>query len=179
MTCIVGLKHEGIVWIGGDSAGVAGLSITTRKDPKVFVRDKVIFGFTSSFRMGQLLMQKMRVPKRHADTDTYEYMITDFIDAVRTCFTEGGFKKVENAVEQGGCFLVGHAGRLFKVEGDFQVGEALGDYDAAGCGEDIALGAMHATAALELSPKARIKRALAAAVEHSAGVRPPFVIQSI
>lgn len=179
MTCIVGLKHEGAVWIGGDSAGVAGLSITTRKDPKVFVRDKVIFGFTTSFRMGQLLMQKMRVPKRHADTDPYEYMITDFIDAVRTCFADGGFKKTENGVEQGGHFLAGHAGRLFKVESDFQVGEAFGDYDATGCGEDIALGAMHATAALSIPPKERIERALAAAVEHSAGVRPPFVIHSV
>lgn len=43
MTCIVGLKHENSVWIGGDSAGVAGLSVTIRKDPKVFVRDKVPF----------------------------------------------------------------------------------------------------------------------------------------
>lgn len=179
MTCIVGLRHEGAVWIGGDSAGVAGLSITTRKDPKVFVRDKVGFGFTTSFRMGQLLMQKMRVPKRHADTDPYEYMITDFIDAVRGCFAEGGFKTVENSVERGGQFLVGHAGRLFMIDGDFQVGESLGDYDALGCGGDIALGAMHATSALNLSPKERIERALAAAAEHSAGVRPPFLIHSV
>ena len=30
MTCIVGLVHEGVVYIGGDSAGVAGLSLTVR-----------------------------------------------------------------------------------------------------------------------------------------------------
>ena len=36
MTCIVGLVHEGVVYIGGDSAGVAGLSLTVRADEKVF-----------------------------------------------------------------------------------------------------------------------------------------------
>ena len=35
MTCIVGLVHEGVVYIGGDSAGVGGLSLTVRADEKV------------------------------------------------------------------------------------------------------------------------------------------------
>ena len=99
MTCIVGLKHNGKVWIGGDSAGVAGLSITVRKDPKVFVREKVVIGFTTSFRMGQLLMQKLRVPKRHADTDPFEYMITDFIEADRTRVEQMFLNLLKNARE--------------------------------------------------------------------------------
>ena len=36
MTCIVGLVHEGVVYIGGDSAGVGGMSLTVRADEKVF-----------------------------------------------------------------------------------------------------------------------------------------------
>ena len=35
MTCIVGLVHEGVVYIGGDSAGVGGMSLTVRADEKV------------------------------------------------------------------------------------------------------------------------------------------------
>ena len=38
MTCIVGLLDaNGDIYMGGDSAGVGGLSLTIRKDPKVFI----------------------------------------------------------------------------------------------------------------------------------------------
>ena len=36
MTCIVGLVHEGVTYIGGDSLGSNGYSKTVRKDKKVF-----------------------------------------------------------------------------------------------------------------------------------------------
>ena len=36
MTCIVGIADGAKVWIGGDSAGVAGWSLTVRADEKVF-----------------------------------------------------------------------------------------------------------------------------------------------
>ena len=41
MTCIVGLVHEGVVYIGGDSAGVGGMSLTVRADEKVFQNGNV------------------------------------------------------------------------------------------------------------------------------------------
>ena len=52
MTCIVGLVENGKVYIGGDSAGVAGLDVRMRSDEKVFTKGNMIFGYTSSFRMG-------------------------------------------------------------------------------------------------------------------------------
>ena len=55
MTCIVGLIDGRRVWMGGDSAGVSGLDITVRADAKVFRNGDFLIGFTSSFRMGQLL----------------------------------------------------------------------------------------------------------------------------
>ena len=36
MTAIVGLAQSGAVYIGGDSAGVSGMSLTVRADAKVF-----------------------------------------------------------------------------------------------------------------------------------------------
>ena len=35
MTCIVGLKHKGDIYIGADSAGVGGLNIETRVDSQI------------------------------------------------------------------------------------------------------------------------------------------------
>lgn len=49
MTCIVGYfdKKTKKVTIGGDSAGVSGLHITIRKDPKVFRVGEFIIGCTA------------------------------------------------------------------------------------------------------------------------------------
>ena len=67
MTCIVGLEHKGKVYIGGDSAGVAGYSLSVRADQKVFINGNFIFGFTSSFRMGQILRFGFNPPRRHPE----------------------------------------------------------------------------------------------------------------
>lgn len=177
MTCIVGIAEGGNVWIGGDSAGVAGYSLTRRKDVKVFRNGPFIMGFTSSFRMGQLLAHALNPPKRHADADVYSFMVTDFIDAVRSCLKSGGYAETRNSAERGGTFLVGYEGRLFQVQGDYQVGESLHGYDACGCGEEYALGALHAT--VGRPSEERVRMALAAAEEFSAGVCGPFNVMSL
>lgn len=174
MTCIVAIKDKGRVWIGGDSAGVAGLNVTIRADEKVFENGDFIMGFCGSFRMGQLLRYAFNPPKRHADTDIYKYMVTDFVDAVRSCLKNGGVAEKHNDAEKGGFFLVGYEGRLFEIESDYQVGESIEAYSAIGCGGEYAYGALAASEGQK--PEARIKIALAAAEKFSAGVRAPFHI---
>jgi ATP-dependent protease HslVU (ClpYQ) peptidase subunit len=176
MTCIVGLVDGGRVYIGGDSAGVSGLDLQVRADAKVFKKDWMVFGFTSSFRMGQLLRYSLSIPQRHPDTDVMKWMCSDFIDAVRNCLKSGGFAKKDSEVESGGAFLVGYAGRLFAVHGDYQVAETAAPYASVGCGEAYAVGAMYASTN---EPSERVKLALECAAANSAGVRGPFVIESI
>lgn len=162
---------DGLVTLGGDSAGVAGYSIQSRRDPKVFRRGPYVFGFTSSFRMGQLVHHSLKLPdppKSRLD----RFMCTTFVDAVRECFGDGGFRTKHNEVESGGTFVVGVAGRLFTVHGDFQVGECREPYVAVGCGQDIALGSLFSTPHLE--PRDRTLLALKAAASFSAGVSAPF-----
>ena len=177
MTCIVGLIHKKKVYIGGDSAGTAGLALTIRKDPKVFKVGKFLIGYTSSFRMGQLLRFNLNPPAHYPDMDVLKYMVTSFIDKVRQCLKGGGYAAKKDEVEQGGVFLIGYKGRLFKISGDYQVGEAIDHYEAAGCGEDIAYGSLFSSS--KMKPRERIRIALEAAEHHSAGVRAPFIIQSI
>lgn len=176
MTCIVGLEHGGKVYIGGDSAGVAGLSLSVRADEKVFVKAPFVFGFTSSFRMGNLLRYSFNVAEQDSKKSDHEFMCTWFVDAVRKSFKDGGFAEVQNGVDRGGTFLVGYRGRLYHVQGDFQVGMTAAPYDAVGCGEDLALGAMAASALKE--PRARIEQALGISEQFSAGVRGPFTVVS-
>jgi ATP-dependent protease HslVU (ClpYQ) peptidase subunit len=171
MTCIVGVAKDGKVYLGGDSAGVSGLDITIRKDKKVFTNGEFVMGFTSSFRMGQILQYEFKPPEVTKD-DMMEFMVCDFVPAIRQCFKEHGYSKIESNREVGGTFLVGVRGRLFAIQGDFQVAESVYGYQAVGCGEAYALGSLHATT--EVKPDDRLKVALLAAEEFSGGVRQPF-----
>jgi ATP-dependent protease HslVU (ClpYQ) peptidase subunit len=173
VTAIVGLVDSGRVYIGGDSAGVAGHSLTVRADAKVFRNGAYLFGFTTSFRMGQLIRYSLEAPVPVGDLEGF--MATTFIDAVRTCLKDGGWARKDSDREEGGTFLVGAAGRLFAVYEDYQVAEAADGYAAVGCGSDIALGALYASARTRTPAGKRVALALEAAERFSAGVRGPFI----
>lgn len=177
MTCIVGLVEGNTVWMGGDSAGVGGYSLTVRADQKVFRNGPMLFGFTTSFRMGQLLRYALTIPEHHADVDTDKFMVTDFITAVRECLKVNGWAEKKDEQERGGTFLVGYRSRIFRVCDDYQVGSALDGYDACGCGEDVARGALFASD--QISGRDRVLMALHAAERCSAGVRAPFFVESM
>ncbi|MCV7255310.1 hypothetical protein H7J86_24405 [Mycobacterium hackensackense] len=175
MTCIVGIEYPGGVIIGGDSAGLSGWSKTIRADEKVFTNGPYVMGFTSSFRMGQLLRYRLTVPEPDID-DLDRFMVTTFVDAVRTTLKDGGYAKIENTREEGGTFLVGVGGRLFQVHSDFQVGRAAQGYSACGCGNDIALGSLHTTDRYDIAPADRVRHALDAACALSGGVAGPYTV---
>lgn len=173
MTCIVAIEHNGEIYIGGDSAGVAGYDLTIRADKKVFKNGEMVMGFTSSFRMGQLLQFSLTLPYHKPDMDDYRYMCTAFVDAVRTCLKEGGFARIESGEDKGGTFIVGYRGKIYTIESDFQVGMPIANFASVGCGEDIAHGSLYSTRD-EPDPRKRVLEALAAAETYSAGVRAPF-----
>lgn len=163
--------------MGGDSAGVAGWDLTVRADQKVFRNGAMLFGFTTSFRMGQLLRYSLTIPDHDPRVDVEKWMSTIFVNAVRECLKNNGWAQKKNEREEGGHFLVGYQGRLFTVGSDYQVGIPLDGYDAAGCGEAFARGALFATATLE--GRDRVELALRAAERCCAGVRGPFHIEAL
>lgn len=177
MTCIVGYldKKTKKVTIGGDSAGVSGLDLTIRKDVKVFKVGEFVIGCTSSFRMIQLLRFSFTPPEIKRK-DIYEYMCTDFINAVRECFKDGGYlQKYSDGDEKGGTFLVGYKNRLFTIENDFQVAENLNGFDAVGCGANYAEGSLYVLDKENKTAKDKVLTALKSAAFFSAGVSEPFI----
>ena len=163
--------------LGGD---VSTYHVEIRKDPKVFTKGEFIIGYTSSFRMGDLLQYRF-VPPPLSEGSLSEYMRTTFMDAVRTCFKDGGFAQKNNEKESGGDFIVGVRGRLFIVEDDYQVSEPLDGWAAVGSGTQIARGALfaiqkidHLIVTRELEPCELLVVALEAAAHCSAYVRGPF-----
>jgi ATP-dependent protease HslVU (ClpYQ) peptidase subunit len=173
MTCVVGLVSNGRIYMGADSAGVAGYSMIRRADEKVFAVGEFVIGFTSSFRMGQALRYSFN-PPRIETWDIWRYMATSFVDSCREAMKTAGFLETNSGQESGGTFLVGVRGQLFTVESDFQVGVSRHPYASVGCGDHIALGSLYTSTAL--APRTRVEMALAAAEEFSAGVRGPFVV---
>ena len=172
MTCIVGIETSDGVLIGGDSAGVAGYDMITRADEKVFRNGPAIFGFTTSFRMGQILRYTLTVPEP-VDRDIDRYMATTFIDACRQAMKDGGYAKVTDSREEGGAFLVGIHKTLYQVGSDFQIGRSRDHFASVGCGSDLALGSLYSTKHTEI-PRERLRMALTAAEHFSAGVTRPF-----
>lgn len=180
MTCIVGVVAGGTVYLGGDSAGSNGSLTVVRSDAKVFRKEPRqgeawVLGYTSSFRMGQVLRFSLKIPER-GEERLFDFMCTSFIDAVRDCLKKAGFAEKEKEAETGGQFLVGHAGHLFFVGSDYQVGEMSDGYFAVGCGDAIALGSLYSTEGRR--PDYRISAALEAAEHFSTGVRGPFVMEN-
>lgn len=175
MTCIVGfIDAQKNTYLGGDSAGVSGLDITIRKDPKVFKKDKMIIGYTSSFRMGQLLRFKLKIPKQPLKIDNYEYMCSLFIDTVRKCLKDNGYAGIKNNEETIGEFIVGYKGNLYKISGDLQVGISEENYSVCGCGSYYALGSLATNR--DPDPQQKVLKALQVAEKFSGGVRRPFRI---
>lgn len=179
MTAVVGLEHNGVVYIGADSAGTNSiLQQTVRADEKVFANDEFVMGFTSSFRMGQLLRYRLSIPSRsESEQDDFRFMCTEFVDAVRQCLKDGGFASSDEGRDVGGTFLVGYRGSLYCVDSDFQVAKSTHPFMAIGCGDDLALGAMAASPYKD--PLKRIQHALEIAEEFSAGVKGPFVVAQL
>lgn len=179
MTCIIGLAEGDRVYVGADSASVSTKDLITRPTnvPKVFRRGSFLIGYTTSFRMGQLLEHWLEVPAKPDGQKLQEYMVVEFAERVRELFKEKGFSSVDKNREFGGSFIVGYKGRLFTIHGDFQIAEMSDSFDAVGCGRQFALGAMAALS--DLPPARRIKKALEIVAYFSAGVCPPFLVKSI
>lgn len=163
MTTIVAVKsYDGkSIFVGGDSLAASGLHLRTVVTPKVFhprgaLHDVMIIGYTSSFRMGQLLQFSLDCPVQEEDLkaeNVDRYMATTFITAVRECFTKNGWMgKFGQAHDQdydrnhGGVFLVAvlasDGPHIYYVGSEFIVLEHAEDFDAVGCGRELALASL-------------------------------------
>ena len=173
MTCIVGLEHDNAVLIGADSSSVGGSDIQTTRIPKVFRNGVFVMGYTTSFRMGQLLQYVAKFPT--AEEYDMAYMVKLFVPEVRTVFKENGYMTIKDNCEIGGMFLVGVNGQLYYIGSDFQVNSPACGFDAVGSGTQYALGNLLATTHWE-NPRIRVDTALLAAAHFDTSVTGPMRI---
>lgn len=181
MTCIVGYAEpDGAVSIAGDSAGMDdGYNVVLRADTKVFHRAPFLIGFTTSFRMGQILRYAWTPPTRYDGISDEVYLYRDCTTSMRTALKDGGFAKIEHTREEGGTFLLAFKGVLYCVYSDFQIARSQLPYASVGCGFAYAMGVLYGLSPHMAHPDVplgrRLRRALEAAAQFSGGVRAPFV----
>ena len=180
MTCIIALKHNKKVYMAGDSGAIGTNEWSVSPDPKVFVIDnEIAFGFTSSFRMGQVLQYKFTMPTRQRGDSDDKYIRVSVIDRIIEVFTENKvITNVEGRPLECGTFLIGYRGEIYEVQDDMSVLRNALPYMSIGAGEDVANGAMHVLCRDKktIEPHAVLNQALQTVTEFCNSVRSPFHI---
>jgi len=178
MTCIIGMVEKGIVYMGADSLGSNGWTKDVFSTPKLFTKEDMLIGYTTSYRFGQLLQYDWSVPERSSkiESDT-EYLVKEIVKSIRNLLGSSGAKHVKDSIDEGGNCLIGYRGHIYELQPDFSILTAASDVMVVGSGEQIAMGAMHALDIME--PKKRIKKALDITSELVTSVGGPYLIESL
>ena len=193
MTAIIGFIRDNIVYIGGDSCSMGDSEYHIESYKKVFEREvlfiggqkniKMIFGYSGSFRFGQILHYMLSIPDIKKNQDELEYLVKEFIPAFRECLKDNGLLEINNNVESGGTCLIGFMGRLFVIYSDFQVSEPELKLTSIGAGFQICLALLDFLLHNEMIMKEWTSEqiamnALAFGARHIASVHAPFHLVS-
>jgi ATP-dependent protease HslVU (ClpYQ) peptidase subunit len=136
MTCIVGIEHNGKVLMGGDIQGTGWNNKVVHTQPKVFDKNGVIFGFTSSYRFGQVLEHGLPDPVVPEDPkQIYRWLITVLIPDIKDAL-----KSFDH--DKGGNALIGVKGQLWELQADFSVLRSTRGFAAVGSGAEYAMGSV-------------------------------------
>ena len=142
MTCIISYKQDGKVILAGDKAGSNGFSGHLSKEPKVFTNGDFMIGYTTSFRMGQILNHLWTAPKRKVDQNTVKYLYVDVIPSIMECFDDHNFG--DSKENKYGNFVMVYENEIYEVQGDMSMLQHDTDIVCVGSGE------YHATAAVRV-----------------------------
>lgn len=177
MTCIIGLKHGNSIYIAGDSGASTAWDMRPTSVPKVFISGSFIIGYSTSFRVGQLLQYQFSPPEKLTSQTDEQYMVVSVVEHMRHILRDGGAITTENGKEIGAFVLIGYGGNLYKIQSDYSCMMYPSEFDAIGSGEDFALAAMEALENLE--PEQRLTRSLEITAKYSNYVSAPFVTERL
>ena len=171
MTCIVAIRNETKVLLGGDSAASGNNRIVSRRDKKIFKRRGIGFGFAGSFRVGQLIKFQLKIPKHPINIETSEYVVNCLVaEIIKLLKTH---KLVKN--NQMECnLLITYKNHIYKIDSDFQVEVGDDPYAAIGDGADVALGALYALKDSPIIAADKFLIAMSASDRYCTTVSSPF-----
>ena len=136
MTCIVGMEIGDTVFIGGDIQGTGWNNKVTHTQPKVFSRGGVVFGYTTSYRFGQLIEHIILDPVvPQQESDVYRWLITVLVPDMKKTMKDADWEK-------GGSCLIGVKNQLWELQDDWSVLRSCNGYTSVGSGYEYANGSM-------------------------------------
>lgn len=172
MSCIIGIKTQNEILIGGDSCGSTiyedHIVSRLRRDPKVFWNGSVLVGSCGSPRVCQCLHPNVWVPN---ESNIHNLIISmkDCLEEQGTLFSENGIDSMDSEL------LIAYGDKLYSIQRDFQYVELYDDYMAIGSGSSYALGNLYSTQDNK-DPSLRIHSALECAEYFCPLVKQPFII---
>jgi ATP-dependent protease HslVU (ClpYQ) peptidase subunit len=176
MTAVVGLVHNGKVWMGADSAFSTTEEVWVQRDSKIFRRGDVLIGTCGEGRYESVMRYLVEIPRLKKGVDPAQWANVDLAYEIRRAHVNDGFVHDSGFFEMEGCeALIGVAGELFIMSADLCAWRPLCGYAAIGSGEGPARSSLHETE--KLQPKTRLRRALERAASETTGVRPPFTYE--
>lgn len=182
MTCIVGLKNNGIVYIGADTGVYSGyINMSTQgqnpKKMKIFKKGDFISSTTGQARGSHIIEKIWTIPDRKVNESTDDYIHKTFLDSIVHTFKSANHLEEDKGVVRiSSESIFAYDNRLFSLSSDLLIVEYDG-YVANGCGIEYALGSLHTTRK-EKDQEARVTKALEAAAEFCTHVNAPFVVMS-
>lgn len=136
MTCIVGLEYKNKVFLGGDIQGTGGNNKVVHTQPKVFHKKDLVFGYTTSYRFGQILEHNLVNPViPEKDEEIYKWLVTVLVPDIKTILKS-------NDYSEGGNCLIGIRGQLWDMQNDFSVLRSVRGFGSVGSGYEYAMGSI-------------------------------------
>ena len=173
MTIIIGIERAGKVILAGDLEASADNVSFPQKHPKVFIRQGIVFGFSTSFRFGQLLQFCTKIPEPIPSTNILEWLVTVFIPELRVTISNAQYKDPFDC-------LIGIGGELYILQSDFSVIRSAYGYAAIGSAAEFALGCVSTHLSIgKFQPVENIlEMSIASCSDHCSGVSESCVVVS-
>lgn len=139
MTCIMAIEtSDDNVVLAGDYLGSNGFTKAIFAGSKIFKHSNMMFGYTSTFRFGQiiecLLDDNTLYPPSNKD-ETYTWLVRNFIPKLKDTLKDEDYNTGGNAI------IVVNA-QVWEVQPDFSVLRAESGVNAVGSGEYHAISSM-------------------------------------
>lgn len=158
MTCIIAHTNGTSSFIAGDKLGSNGFTKAVQTEPKVFekefiklnedgltrTKEVMALGYTTSFRMGQLLNYNLTLPEHVAGETFSQYLVLKVIPIIRQMFKDEWGARDASQDVGGGQFIILHNHTIYEVQEDFSVLQPKTQITAVGSGTYHAIASMSA-----------------------------------
>lgn len=181
MSLIMGLEHDGDVWMGTDS-GCWGDFLNPVLPPKVWQWGDVLVGgvgrtqFVGALRTGDFPPDYIGYS---AFEDIERYLVREFVPHCKEVLSQAGVEPKKGR-DSGGALIVAVSGVLADIANDWSVEIVSRPYLGQGAPTAVAVayGSLWETRDSP-DPQDRLVRALEAAEGHTDAVRRPFVVRRL